>query len=902
MSEDLQNHKATDESFGFVRIGTAVPRVQVADCAYNADRIIELIKASAAANISILVFPELSITAYTCADLFQQSSLHKAAEEALARIVQASGGPGLVFVGMPVKADDQLFNCAIAISSGKILGVIPKSYNPNYKEFYENRWFSPADNAQFNELQLLNQKVPFGTDLIFEASDCKRLLVGAEICEDLWVPVPPSSYQALAGATLLVNLSASNELIGKVGYRRQLVSNQSARCIAGYAYSSCGTGESSTDLLFSGHCLIAENGVIITENERFERKAVLKYTDLDLEKLELDRLRANTFGQNKHSSEHKPFRRIPFAAGSYKAPEKLAREVDAHPFVPRGKDQLADRCNEIFHIQVSALAKRLESLSNDPGKLRPVIGVSGGLDSTLSLLVLCKAMDLLGAPRQNIIAFTLPGFGTSSRTKSNALDLMKHLKVESREVDIRALCLAEMQALKHKPFGIDIARLSLEQFVESLHELPAGSQDLVFENVQARMRTSILMNAGFVVGTGDLSELALGWCTYNADHMSMYNPNASIPKTLVKFLVDWVADHQFEGTSRETLKDIVDTEISPELLPATRDGKITQKTESSVGPYELNDFFLFHILRYGMSAEKILYLAKQARFDKNYTAQEIRYWLKLFLQRFFKNQFKRSCLPDGPKVGSVSLSPRGDWRMPSDASANAWIAWIEQEEKMEATQPRKRALLLVDPLNGFGSSSHNDGKGHYAEFVGPPIGELQDKGNYDYCCAGVDQHPVDMFNFASQCPGKTPYQDKVTDRDGEPAVIYPDHCQKGSWSADFLPGVRRDLIQEIFPKGPDRDKDSHSACGNQSLIPRLKELGITDVDIVGLVYRICVGFTAIDLAKAGFRVRVVADCTRDLAVPEFEHVIHEMANLGVEIVNKNDVLNSHQAMAKSAKN
>lgn len=891
---------STDESFSFVRIGAAVPQLRVADCNHNTDCIIELIHKASEENLSVLVFPELSVTGYTCGDLFQQSVLHTAAHEALLRIVEACRGPGLIFVGMPVKADDQLFNCAIAISGGKILGVIPKSYNPNYKEFYENRWFSPADNAQIDELRILDQTVPFGTNILFEASDNTRLIVGAEICEDLWVPVPPSSQQALAGATVMVNLSASNELIGKVGYRRQLVSNQSARCIAAYAYSSCGTGESSTDLVFSGHCLIAENGVISSESKRFQREAVLQYTDVDLERLELDRIRANTFGHNKRSINlNAGYRRVLFSAGKHKAPEKLAREVDAHPFVPRGKDQLAERCNEIFHIQIAGLAKRLESISNNPKNLRPVIGVSGGLDSTLSLLVLCKTMDLLGAPRENIVAFTLPGFGTTNRTKTNALALMKLLGVESREVDIRALCFAEMQSLNHKPFGINIENLKLEQFVEKLMSLPSGSQDLVFENVQARMRTSILMNTGFVVGTGDLSELALGWCTYNADHMSMYNPNASIPKTLVKFLVDWVADNQFDGATRETLKDVVDTEISPELLPATRDGKIAQKTESSVGPYELNDFFLFHLLRFGMEPAKILYLARQAKFDKNYTLQEIRYWLKLFIQRFFKNQFKRSCLPDGPKVGSVSLSPRGDWRMPSDASANAWLSWLEQEERSENSQARKRALILVDPLNGFGSATHTDKNGHAAELpveggeeVGPLIGELQARGGYAYCCAGVDQHPVDMFNFASQCPGKLPYKDKVEDRDGELAMVYPDHCVKGSWSAEFLPGVRSDLIHEIFPKGTERDKDSHSACGNQNLIPRLRELGITDVDVVGLVYRICVGFTAIDLAKAGLRVRVVVDCTRDIPNPEFENIIDEMKRLGVEMISSEQVINN----------
>lgn len=885
------------EAFGFIRAGVAVPRLRVADCAYNAERIIDLMVRAEKSALAVLLFPELSVTAYTCADLFQQEPLRTSALEALSSIVTATKNKykGIVFVGIPLALDDQLFNCAVALQNGKILGVVPKSFIPNYKEFYERRWFSPAENATLNEVQILGQKVPFGSDLLFAAENFDELVIGAEICEDLWVPVPPSSYQALAGATLLLNLSASNELIGKSAYRRQLVSNQSGRCLAAYLYGSCGSSESSTDLVFSGHCLIAENGSIICENERFEQDDVLVHADLDLEHLAFDRLRANSFADNKRSSLHFKFRRVSFTALPNAAPLKLAREIDSHPFVPRAKDALAQRCDEIFHIQVAALSKRIEAV----GKSNVSIGVSGGLDSTLALLVLCKTMDALELPRKRILAYTMPGFGTTSRTYENARKLMEQLGVESHEVDIKALCFAEMQSLGQKPFGIEIKSLALEEFLDKLTTLPEGSQDLVFENVQARMRTSILMNAGFTVGTGDLSELALGWCTYNADHMSMYNPNSSIPKTLVKFLVDWVAEHRFEGETRATLKDIVDTEISPELLPPGKDGKIAQKTESAVGPYELNDFFLYQLLRFGSSPEKIFYLAKQAVFTKTYSQREIRKWLKLFVKRFFSSQFKRSCLPDGPKVGSVSLSPRGDWRMPSDAQAAAWLSWLEEQERLDQERralksgdgKTRRALGLVDPVNGFGSAKHSDGKGHYAELpveggeeIGALIGALQDKGPYVYCFAGVDQHPFDMFNFASQNPGKIPYKDMVKDRDGELAVIYPDHCQKGTWSAAFLPGVREDLIDEIFPKGYLQDKDSHSVCGNQDLLPRLKDLGITDIDLVGLVFRICVGLSAIDLAKAGMKVRVIVDATRDLDVPAYAYVIDEMKKLGVEFI------------------
>ncbi|MBX9685067.1 MAG: NAD(+) synthase [Candidatus Obscuribacterales bacterium] len=887
----MQKH----DSYGFVRVGVSVPRIKVADCVYNTQQIIEQMKVAEKSGVVVLVFPELSITGYTAADLFHQEELRQSALSGLSAIAAASKTDfsGLVFVGLPLAVDDQLFNCAAAVQDGKILGIVPKSFIPNYKEFYELRWFAPASQATAVEVELFGQKVPFGTDLLFPASDMPGLVVGAEICEDLWVPIPPSSYQALAGANLLVNLSASNELIGKAAYRRQLVANQSARLVAAYAYASCGTGESSTDVVFSGHSMIAENGSLLVENKRFERHSLLQFADIDLDRLKIDRLRANSFGAGKMAGNE--FRRVSFKVGSRAAAEQLAREIEAHPFVPRGKERLAERCEEIFNIQVAGLAKRLEFVDSVVRNNRLSIGVSGGLDSTLALLVLCKTLDLLGLPRKKIQAFTMPGFGTTSRTKNNAHALMKQLGVDAREVDIRPLCFAEMKAVQHKPFGIDIQNMSLEEFCAKLSELPSGSQDLVFENTQARQRTSILMNSGFVIGTGDVSELVLGWCTYNADHMSMYNPNVSIPKTLVKFLVDWAADHQFDGETRVTLKDVVGTEISPELLPPGKDGKIAQKTESAVGPYELTDFFLYHLLRFGMSPPKIFYLACQAKFNKDYSKQELRSWLKLFFKRFFSSQFKRSALPDGPKVGSVSVSPRGDWRMPTDAQGAVWLAWLEEQEKLNP--PVKRALGLVDPLNGFASATHNDGKGHSAELpvpggeeIGAPIGILQEKGGYAYCFAGVDRHPKDMFNFASQCPDKKPYVDKVPDRDGQLAVVYPDHCQEGSWSADYLPGVRVDLINDTFPKGTSRDKDSHSACGNAELIPRLKALGITDIDLVGLVFRICVGYTALDLVKAGFRVRVITDCTRDLEIPEFAHIIDEMKKLGVEMITSEQVL------------
>jgi NAD+ synthase (glutamine-hydrolysing) len=659
---------------GFLRVAAATPRVHVADCDANAARILGLMRRAEADGVHLLVFPELALTGYTCADLFQQNILLRSAEEALHGLVREGAAvfSGLVVVGLPVVVDDHLFNCAAVLLRGRVLGVVPKSFIPNYKEFYEGRWFAPAAAARSREVDLLGAgRVPFGVDRLFTAGDVDGLTLGVEICEDLWGPVAPSANQALAGANVLVNLSASNELIGKAAYRRQLVVGQSGRCLAAYVYASCGVHESTTDLVFGGHCLIAENGVLLAESPRFRREETLLVADVDLERLRGDRLRTTTFGRAE--SDGGSFERISFTLGGPGGPrpqQELRRAVDAHPFVPRSEGRLREHCEEIFQTQVAGLARRLEQIGKPP----VVIGVSGGLDSTLALLVACKTFDLLELPRQQVRAFTMPGFGTSVRTKANARALMQHLGVTAREIDIRSLCLEQLRALGHRPFGIALDGLTVEEFSTRLRQPADGERaDLVFENVQARLRTSLLMNAGFVVGTGDLSEAALGWSTYNGDQMSMYNPNCSIPKTLVKFLVAWAAREEFEGETQSTLLDVVDTVISPELLPTGPDGLPTQSTESAVGPYELHDFFLYHFVRYGSSPEKILYLAAKARFTREYTEAEIRRWLICFLKRFFANQFKRSCQPDGPKVGTVSLSPRGDWRMASDASAELWL-------------------------------------------------------------------------------------------------------------------------------------------------------------------------------------------------------------------------------------
>ncbi|MDW8223802.1 MAG: NAD(+) synthase [Gemmatales bacterium] len=662
-------------TYGFVRVAAAVPRVHVADCQANLGEIVQTLRQAQEHQAELVAFPELAITGYTCADLFHTQSLLTGAEQAIAELARQSAQffPGLILVGAPVPLENALYNCVLVLCQGKILGCVPKTYLPTYKEFYEARWFASGRQARVAQISYAGQIVPFGTNLVFRCRDFPAWQTFVEICEDFWVPVPPSSLAALAGATVLVNASASNEIIGKAEWRRHLVLSQSGRCIAGYLYVSCGAGESSTDLVYGGHALIAENGHLLAESERFLPSGCLIITDLDIERLVLERQRTNSFAFGNWAVATQPDWRVidyDLALERSESPRGLLRSVDGHPFVPRETSRLAERCREIFSIQVTALAQRLESIGKPP----MVVGVSGGLDSTLALLVCCRTADRLQLPRQQIHAYTLPGFGTTSRTLKNALALMQELGVRSTCIDIRPLCFEELKALGHRPFGIEIANKSLDQFIQALRQLPRERrQDLVFENVQARMRMNLLMNAGFVVGTGDLSESALGWCTYGGDHMSMYNPNVSIPKTLVRFLVEWVAQNEFSGTARQILLDIVATIISPELLPVTDDESWVQATEETIGPYELHDFFLYYFLRFGFGPRKIYYLARQATFARQYSPTELHRWLGVFLRRFFAHQYKRSCLPDGPKVGTVSLSPRGDWRMPSDAQLTTWL-------------------------------------------------------------------------------------------------------------------------------------------------------------------------------------------------------------------------------------
>lgn len=643
---------------GFIRIGSAVPTITVCDCNKNTDEIIKLIEEANKNHLQILVFPELCITGYTCQDLFEQQLLLEQANLGLQRIIDYSVNLNiLLLVGMPVPADGQLFNCAVLILRGKILGIIPKTSIPNHGEFYEKRWFSSSVSKISNQIELCNQIVPFGTDLLFKNINNEYLCIGVEICEDLWAPIPPSSFQCLHGATLILNPSASNEAVGKSSYRKNLVLQQSARCMAGYVYTSSGYGESTTDLVFSGHSMIFENGTLLKEKLPFSDDIPLIFSELDLNRLALDRRKSSSF-LNLIASDinySKNYRIISFELPSSSIP-RLTRYIDPHPFVPSDKNSMDIRCQEIFSIQVNGLRKRLQHT----GSKTVVIGISGGLDSTLALLVCIETFDKLNMDRKNIQGITMPGFGTTDRTYNNALTLMKNLGITIREISIANACIKHFKDIGHDP---------------SIH-------DATYENTQARERTQILMDIankenGLVIGTGDLSELALGWATYNGDHMSMYGVNGSIPKTLVRSLISWIADSKVQENAKSTLLDILITPVSPELLPPTEDGNINQKTEDIVGPYELHDFFLYYVIRFGFNPSKIVYLAECA-FEGIYTRKIILKWIKVFYRRFFSQQFKRSCLPDGPKVGSISLSPRGDWKMPSDASSRIWLNEIEE--------------------------------------------------------------------------------------------------------------------------------------------------------------------------------------------------------------------------------
>ena len=637
---------------GFITVAAATPRITVADCKYNAQAIIESAASMANAGAKIIALPELCITAYTCNDLFWQTTLLDEAEEALCRIAQETSAlDALILVGMPLRVSGKLLNVAAVISRGEILGFVPKKNLPAYNEFYETRHFTPGS-ENMGTITFNGSEVPIGTNLLFTCSTMPDVVVAAEICEDLWVPNPPSTSHALAGATIICNLSASDEMVGKRTYRDSLVSGQSARLVSAYIYATAGEGESTTDLVFGGQNIIAENGVILAETPDLqgttENESTGILATIDVARLAAERRRMSTYPANDASS----YRTISFELTVEET--VIARHIDADPFVPANPALLDHRCEEILSIQALGLKKRLAHTHANTA----VVGISGGLDSTLALLVTARAFDMLGLDRANIIAVTMPGFGTTDRTYTNACSMVKSLGATLREVSISEAVLQHFADIDHDP---------------SVH-------DVTYENSQARERTQILMDIanqenGLVIGTGDLSELALGWATYNGDHMSMYAVNASVPKTLVRHLVRYFASTCEDRKLSQVLTDVLDTPVSPELLPPT-DGAISQKTEDLVGPYELHDFFLYQMLRFGFTPSKIYRIALLA-FKERYDADTIKKWLRTFYRRFFAPQFKRSCLPDGPKVGSIAVSPRGDLRMPSDACATAWLEEVD---------------------------------------------------------------------------------------------------------------------------------------------------------------------------------------------------------------------------------
>jgi NAD+ synthase (glutamine-hydrolysing) len=645
------------EELGFLRVAVAAPELRVADVAFNARATAAAMRALAAEGVRLAVFPELGLTGYTCADLFYQPTLRLAAARAARELAATAHELGLIaVVGLPVEAAGRLYNCAAVLAEGRVWGLAPKSHLPNSGEYYERRWFSPAATLDTDQADVAGQWAWISSRHILGVRGPQPFALGVEICEDLWAVEPPSGKLALAGATVLVNLSASNELLGKADYRRELVKQQSARCLAAYLYAAAGPGESSTDLVFSGHGLIAENGVVLAESERFSFATRAAIADLDLGRITIERLKNSTFAGMRPAADQnigEAWIELPPApALGKKSSAKLRRPNPPRPFVPADAVQRAAHCEEIFQIQSTGLATRLRHT----GSRTVTLGLSGGLDSTLAMLVATRAFDKLGLDRRGILAVTMPGPGTTTRTRGNAEKLAGLLGATLRVVPIAKAVHQHFADIGHDP----------------------ARHDITYENAQARERTQLLMDlanehGGFVVGTGDLSEFALGWCTFNGDQMSMYHVNAGVPKTLVRHLIEWCADSVFEGAAAAVLRDVAETPVSAELLPTGRRGELRQKTEATIGPYDLHDFFLFHTVRAPSRPAKVLLLAEQA-WAGVYSRAVIARWLEVFYRRFFANQFKRSAMPDGPKVGSVALSPRGDWRMPSDARPDVWLS------------------------------------------------------------------------------------------------------------------------------------------------------------------------------------------------------------------------------------
>ena len=681
-------------NYGFFRVACISPKLKVADCSYNANQIVDCVKKAESLNIQFLLFPELSITSYTCQDLFLQETLQTAAENALKFICEKTKSLKILFaVGLPIAIKNERYNCAAFCLGGKVVALVPKSYIPNYSEFYERRWFTPYTSDSVISINLGDeqkfQNIPFGTNIIIQDKKNPLIKIACEICEDLWVAHSPSTEHTLEGATIIANLSASNEVVGKAAYRRTLVSSTSAKLYCAYLYANSSSDESSTDMVFSGHNIIALNGTIKAESKLFDSSAKFLIADLDMERIIQDRLKSTTFAQcskKNHDFDKSTYKTInlELKENLFNLPEnfssqKLIGNLEKHPFVPEDNLLRKERCFEVIEMQAEGLAKRLRHINAQSA----ILGLSGGLDSTLALLVACRAFDKCKISREKIYAITMPCFGTTDRTYNNACKLAQKVGATLKEIDIKKSVLQHFKDIGQNP---------------EIH-------DVTYENCQARTRTLVLMDfanktGGIVIGTGDLSELALGWCTYNGDHMSMYGVNSSIPKTLVRYLVNWFSDEALENGQSElcvVLRDILKTPVSPELIPPSQ-GKISQKTEELVGPYELHDFFLYYVLRWGFSPEKIYFLSCQAFLgecedgtNEIYTQEIIFKWLESFYKRFFAQQFKRSCMPDGAKVGTVNLSPRGDWRMPSDASVSEWIKELNEIQRCHSEVVSKSA-------------------------------------------------------------------------------------------------------------------------------------------------------------------------------------------------------------------
>ncbi len=949
--------RTTRSRFGFLRIALGSHKVEVTNCRYNAERIIEMMRRAQKINANFLALNELGITAYTCANHFRSEVLRAGALEGLnaVRLASKTAFSGITLVGAPIEVDGELYNCAVVIQKGRILGIVPKTYLPNAGEFHEKLWFSRGDQLVRRTIKLFGEEVPIGVDLLFEAEDFPGLVFGIEVCEDGWAVIPPHRLQALGGATVLFNLSASNELVAKDEYRRNMAVSHSAQAQAIYGYASAGSGESTSDIVYGAQLLLAELGGLLAEAEPLIEKEdePLRYADVDVQHVIHERMRDSTFEDCRRTFQKmtENFQRIKFSINAGDVPDKLARSIDAYPFVPQDPVMRNKRCRQVMQIQARALRTRFLYLAKlrgglpkmiaeleKSGKPLCVIGISGGVDSTECLLVALMVFDELGIPRSLLHCFTLPGFGTTGRTLGNAMKLMELTGVTIKVVDVKARCLLAWQQERKTPFGINVDGLSLEEFVEKLKDLPAGAQDLDFENEQARQRTHILMNNGFVLGTGTLTELAAGWCTYNADHMSMYSVNAGVAKTLIAFLIRWYAETRTSGELQEVLYAIADTAESPELLPVGRNGEQHQKSNDTLGPKDIRDFALYHWVRWGSLPSKILYLAAQAKFKQDFELQVKLATLRGFIWKFITQRYKHSCQPDAAKLGSVSVNPRYDCHMPSDAAPDAWleeldayvaqqlaeIPWVVPPTPTKGVQLKAkakkvlRALLRVDIKKDFmpgGALAVTSG-----DEIITPVNALSRSGEYDLVIDIEDDHPPHHKSFAREHVGKNPFE--FTRLYGVRQQLWPAHCVWQTDGNNFHPDLDRSMVVQTFQKGQDARVDSYSGFYDNgrnaapSYLKRHKFLGKStglaeylkaqaerlgcdeiQIDVVGVALRYCVSYTATDgraekYRGKKFKVRVVEDCVRAITFKdgEYEAELKRLRRLGIELIQSSDVL------------